>query len=242
MSKYICELCKKDFKQKSDYDKHKNKKTPCISISEIEKLTLSKEVKNDNKTNLTTIFKYCLDVLRDNEHLTGDKALRTLAYLLDLKLLEPQFGKTIDIDEFDYNLELEDNPLSEEHKKKLLSFVRFSKLAQEKEENIPTNMKYLWDDILANHPKTKNIFLKGKGFDITHQSTYKKLITKLNNENFELIEADILGEAYEEVIQHVMVGKTLGQFFTPPKVKKMMVRLIDPQINKNGSIIFNCHM
>ena len=33
-----------------------------------------------------------------------------------------------------------------------------------------------------------------------------------------------------------MIGKTLGQFFTPPKVKKMMVRLIDPQINKNGSI------
>ena len=33
-----------------------------------------------------------------------------------------------------------------------------------------------------------------------------------------------------------MIGKTLGQFFTPPKVKKMMVKLIDPQINKNGSI------
>ena len=236
MSKYICELCKKDFKQKSDYDKHKNKKTPCISISEIEKLTLNKEVKNDNKTNLTTIFKYCLDVLRDNEHLTGDKALRTLAYLLDLKLLEPQFGKTIDIDEFDYDFSHIDADMIDNHKKILLSIVRFSKLAQEKEENIPTKMKYLWDDILANHPKTKNIFLKGKGFDITHQSTYKKLITKLNSENFELIEADILGEAYEEVIQHVMVGKTLGQFFTPPKVKKMMVRLIDPQINKNGSI------
>ena len=236
MSKYVCELCKKDFKQKSDYEKHKNKKTPCISISEIEKLSQTKKVKNDNKTNLTTIFKYCLDVLRDNEHLTGDKALRTLAHLLDLRLLEPQFGKTIDIDEFDYNSILGDNSLSEEHKKKLLSIVRFSKLAQEKEDNIPTNMKYLWDDILAVHPKTKNIFLKGRGFDITNQSTYKKLITKLSNCDFESIEADILGEAYEEVIQDVMIGKTLGQFFTPPKVKKMMVRLIDPQINKNGSI------
>jgi hypothetical protein len=87
MSKYVCELCKKDFKQKSDYDKHKNKKTPCITLDEIQKITLTKEVKNDNKTNLTTIFKYCLDVLRDNEHLTGDKALRTLAHLLDLRLL-----------------------------------------------------------------------------------------------------------------------------------------------------------
>ena len=236
MSKYICELCKKDFKQKSDYDKHKNNKKPCISISEIEKLSQTKEVKNDNKTNLTTIFKYCLDVLRDNEHLTGDKALRTLAHLLDLRLLEHQFGKTIDIDEFNYDFSHIENDMIDNHKNKLLSIVRFSKLAQEKEDNIPTNMKYLWDDILAIHPKTKNIFLKGRGFDITNQSTYKKLITKLSSFDFESIEADILGEAYEEVIQDVMIGKTLGQFFTPPKVKKMMVKLIDPQINKNGSI------
>ena len=236
MSKYICELCKKDFKQKSDYDKHKNNKKPCISISEIEKLSQTKEIKNDNKTNLTTIFKYCLDVLRDNEHLTGDKALRTLAHLLDLRLLEHQFGKTIDIDEFNYDFSHIEDDMIDNHKNKLLSIVRFSKLAQEKEDNIPTNMKYLWDDILAIHPKTKNIFLKGRGFDITNQSTYKKLITKLNSFDFESIEADILGEAYEEVIQDVMIGKTLGQFFTPPKVKKMMVKLIDPQINKNGSI------
>lgn len=236
MSKYVCELCKKDFKQKSDYDKHKNKKTPCITLDEIQKITLTKEVKNDNKTNLTTIFKYCLDVLRDNEHLTGDKALRTLAHLLDLRLLEPQFGKTIDIDEFNYDFSHIEEDMIVNHKKKLLSIVRFSKLAQEKEENIPINMKYLWDDILAVHPKTKNIFLNGRGFDITNQSTYKKLINKLNSFDFESIEADILGEAYEEVIQDVMIGKTLGQFFTPPKVKKMMVKLIDPQINKNGSI------
>jgi len=236
MPKYVCELCKKDFKQKSDYDKHKNNKKPCISISEIEKLTQTKEVKNDNRTNLTTIFKYCLDVLRDNEHLTGDKALRTLAHLLDLRLLEPQFGKTINIDKFDYDFSHIEDEMIDNHKKKLLSIVRFSKLAQEKEDNIPTNMKYLWDDILAVHPKTKNIFIKGRGFDITNQSTYKKLITKLNSFDFESIEADILGEAYEEVIQDVMIGKTLGQFFTPPKVKKMMVNLIDPQITKNGSI------
>ena len=40
--------------------------------------------------------------------------------------------------------------------------VRFSKLSKEKEENVPTIMKYLWGDILAVHPSTKNIFLKNK--------------------------------------------------------------------------------
>ena len=234
MTKYTCELCKKDFNQKSDYDKHKKKKTPCITLEEIQKLTQTNEVKNDNKTNLSIIFKYCLDVLRDNEHLTGDKALRTLAHLLDLRLLEPQIGKTIDIDNYDYKFDIEDH-LVENHKKKLLTIVRFSKLADEKESSIPTNMKYLWDDILSVHPKTKNIFLKGRGFEITNASTYKKLIIKLNTINFESIEADILGEAYEEVISENMKG-LLGQFFTPSKIKKMMVKLIDPKVNVDGSI------
>ena len=241
--KYICELCKKEFKQKSDFQKHSNKKTPCISLNEIQKITQTRESSQSNLSNLTTIFKYCLDVLRDNEHLTGDKALRTLAHLLDLRLLEHQFGtntytKTIDIDNYDYDFSdygfTEEEEL--EHKTTLLQIVRFSKLAESKEANLSTNMKYLWKDILSVHPKTKNIFLEGKGFDITNQSTYKKLITKLNSFNFESIEEDVLGEAYEEVIKDVMIGKTLGQFFTPPKVKKMMVKLIDPQVKEDGTI------
>ncbi len=233
---YICDLCKKVFSQKGDLTKHSNKKQSCVSLEQLKEISKTDSKKNDNKTNLTTIFKYCLDVLRDNEHLTGDKALRTLAHLLDLRLLEPQFGKTIDIDNYKYEFSHIEDKMIENHKKKLLEIVRFSKLAEEKEANIPTNMKYLWNDILAIHPKTKNIFMKGKGFDITHQSTYKKLINKLSSFNFESIEADILGEAYEEVIQDVMTGKVLGQHFTPTKVKKMMIKLINPEIKQDGTI------
>ena len=39
--------------------------------------------------NLTNIFKSCLNTLRDNEGLTGEKALRNMSYLLILKLIEP---------------------------------------------------------------------------------------------------------------------------------------------------------
>ncbi len=73
-------------------------------------------------------------------------------------------------------------------------------MSNEKEDNIPVNMKYLWDDILSNHPTTKNIFLKSKCFDIQHKSTYKKLIDKLNSLDLSQTEYDILGNAYEEVI------------------------------------------
>ena len=225
MSKqYSCDLCKKVFNQKIDFTRHQNKKAPCITLTEMQQISQTKEVKIDNKTTLISVFKSCLNILRDNEGLTGEKALRTLSYLLILKLLEPHFGGEINIDNYEYDFSHIEDEMIEKHKNKLLEIVRFSNLSNEKEDNIPVNMKYLWDDILSNHPTTKNIFLKGKGFDIQHKSTYKKLIDKLNSLDLSQTEYDVLGNAYEEVIQDIMIGKVLGQFFTQPLVKKMMVK------------------
>ena len=202
----------------------------------MQQISQTKEVKMDNKTTLISVFKSCLNILRDNEGLTGEKALRNMSYLLILKLLEPHFGGEINIDDYEYNFSHIEDEMVEKHKNKLLEIVRFSNLSNEKEDNIPVNMKYLWDDILSNHPTTKNIFLKGKGFDIQHKSTYKKLIDKLNSLDLSKTEYDVLGSAYEEVIQDIMTGKVLGQFFTQPLVKKMMVKLINPQIHPDGKI------
>jgi type I restriction-modification system DNA methylase subunit len=237
MSKqYSCDLCKKVFNQKIDFTRHQNKKAPCITLTEMQQISQTKEVKMDNKTTLISVFKSSLNILIDNEGLTGEKALRTLSYLLILKLLEPHFGGEINIDDYEYDFSHIEDEMVEKHKTKLLEIVRFSNLSNEKEDNIPVNMKYLWDDILSNHPTTKNIFLKGKGFDIQHKSTYKKLIDKLNSIDLSQTEYDVLGNAYEEVIQDIMTGKVLGQFFTQPLVKKMMVKLINPQIHPDGKI------
>lgn len=235
---YSCELCKKTFNQKCDYDKHINKKAPCITLKEMQDINQIKEVKMDNKSALINIFKNCLDILRDNEGLTGDKALRNMSYFLILKLIEPHLGKEIDIDNYEYDFSHLEDDIIEMHKTKLLQIVRFSNLANEKEDNISANMKYLWEDILSKHPSTKNIFLKDKGFDIQRQSTYKNLINKINT--LPETEYDILGDAYEEVIQSIMTGKVLGQFFTPPSVKHMMVKLINPQIYPDGKIDSCC--
>jgi len=233
---YVCELCKKVFSQKIDFTRHKNKKTPCITLTEMQQIIKTNEVKTDNRTTLINVFKSCLNILRDNEGLTGEKALRTLSYLLILKLLEPHFGGEINIDDYEYDFSHIEDKMIERHRSKLLEIVRFSNLSNEKEDNIPANMKYLWDDILSNHPSTKNIFLKGKGFDIQHASTYKKLIDRLNSFDPSQTEYDVLGGAYEEVIQDIMTGKVLGQFFTPPLAKTMMVKLIDPQLHSDGKI------
>ena len=64
MSKgYTCELCKKVFSQKIDYTRHKNKKAPCITLDEIQKMSKVNEVKKDNKANLISVFKNCLNIL-----------------------------------------------------------------------------------------------------------------------------------------------------------------------------------
>jgi type I restriction enzyme M protein len=239
MSKqYSCDLCKKVFNQKIDFTRHQNKKAPCITLTEMQQISQTKEVKMDNKTTLISVFKSCLNILRDNEGLTGEKALRTLSYLLILKLLEPHFGGEIDIDncyEYDFASYFEEHVI-EPNKTRLLQIVRFSNLSNEKDDDIPNLMKYAWDIILSTNPTTKNIFLKGKGFDIQHKSTYKKLIDKLNSLDLSQTEYDVLGNAYEEVIQDIMTGKVLGQFFTQPLVKKMMVKLINPQIHPDGKI------
>ena len=241
MSKqYSCDLCKKIFNQKIDFTRHKNKKSPCITLDEIQQINQIKEVKMDNKTTLINVFKNCLNIMRDNEGLTGEKALRNMSYLLILKLIEPQLDGEIDIDNYKYDFSHYEFGNMEEkvenHKNKLLQIVRFSNLVKENEDNIPNMIKYLWDDILSNHPTTKNIFLKDKGFDIRHKSTYKKLIDKLDSLDLSNTEYDVLGNAYEEVIQNIMTGKVLGQFFTQPSIKKMMVKLIDPQIYLDGKI------
>ena len=198
--------------------------------------TIIKSETKDSKTLLINVFKNCLNILRDNEGLTGEKALRTMSYLLILKLIEAHLDKEIDIDNFEFDFSHIEDDMVENHKNKLLKIVRFSNLANEKEDNIPVNMKYLWDDILSKHPSTKNIFLNGKGFDIRHKSSYKKLIDKLNSVDLSKTDYDILGNAYEEVIQDIMTGKVLGQFFTQPLIKKMMVKLINPQIHSDGKI------
>jgi type I restriction enzyme M protein len=237
MSKqYSCELCKKVFNRKNDLTKHTNNKTPCIPLTEIQQASQTIDVKTDIKASLIIVFKSCLNILRDNEGLTGEKALRNMSYLLILKLLEPRFGDEIDIDNYGYDFSHINDDTIETHKNKLLQIVRFSNLSNENENNIPVNIKFLWDDILSVHPTTKSIFLKGKGFDIQRQTTYKKLIDKLNSLDLSQNEYDVLGNAYEEVIKDIMTGKVLGQFFTQPLVKKMMVKLIDPQLHSDGKI------
>src|SRR3989304_850085 len=134
---YSCDLCKKVFNQKIDFTRHQNKKAPCITLTEMQQISKTKEIKMDKKTTLINVFKNCLNILRDNEGLTGEKALRNMSYLLILKLLEPHFGDEINIDDYEYDFSQYEDEIIENHKKKLLEIVRFSNLSNKKEDDIP---------------------------------------------------------------------------------------------------------
>lgn len=244
MPKYECNLCGKVFKQKIDLDRHSEKKNACIPSDKVKdiqaenkqlKKKINEKQKRDAmKSNLTTMFKTCLNLLRDQEGLTGDKALRTIGNLLILRLSEEQIKKgIIDIDNIDYY----DTDVYEEVSiEKYMSYARFSKLRKLHEGDMVYTMDNLWKVILCQHPKFKDLFDKNDSFKITHDSTYKKLLKIIGDFPFETYEADIQGEAYEEIIKDIMTGKILGQFFTPPEIKQFMVDLIDPQVKSNGKI------
>jgi type I restriction enzyme M protein len=232
---YVCELCKKEFTQKGDLTKHKAKKTPCITMTQIQELTHSNAAEVDSKQKMKATFKRILDILR-TEGITGDKALKNMASLLILKMLENKIGKEIDIDNYVYPFEDEELEL----KPKLLELARFTNLAKEPDTNIMTNINALWSYILCEHPSTEKVFQRGNTFDIKHPHTYKKIFKELIDTDVSLDDSDTLGDAYEEVIQDIMTGKVLGQFFTPPKVKNLMIDLIQPKLFDDGTIETCC--
>ena len=236
---YNCELCGKEFTQKGDFTKHKSKKTPCITMEQIKEIHNKVEVITDKKEMFKTLFKSILNILRDNEGITGEKALRNMAYLLVLKMIEPRIGVELDMDTYKYDFSHIEDDLVEAHKNKLLEILRFSNLAKQHEDNLPILIKYLWSDILSVHPLTSKIFMKGGHFDIKHQSTYNKIFKTLNSVILGS-DYDILGEAYEDVISELMKGKVLGQFFTPLTVKKIMMDLIKPKLFDDGTIETCC--
>lgn len=227
MPEYTCESCSKVFKRKMDLTKHN--KTPCVNDNN----------NVDDKNNLMTMFKSCLNILRV-EGLNGEKALRNLSYFLTLRLIEPHIGRDIDIDSYDYdysNYEFyHDKEQLDKLKERMLNLVKFTNLVNNNVNNLTKDMDDLWYYILSQHPKTKPIFLPGKTFDLKEQSTYKKLIDKLNYYNILESSYDILGNAYEEVIKESATNRDFGQYFSMPIIKNFMINLIDPKVFQDGTI------
>lgn len=248
--KYKCDLCGHEFMQKNDFRRHQEKKNGCVPNKEI--IEMKKQLGNDNEKeqNLQSFFKSCLDILRnDRAHLIGDEALHELSYFLILRLVERQIvDGTIDIYNLDYycDVDKDDSKDVEEFTKKLenikfSNFVEYIKNVKDDADILHFYNKFIWGAVLSQHPKFKDIFELGQKSAIKQPDTLKKLVFKLNDIDLASCSHDVLGEAYEKVFVDTVFGAggnkkaELGQFFTPSKVKKLLIGLVNPTI-KDGQI------
>jgi type I restriction-modification system DNA methylase subunit len=246
---YNCEHCGHQFKQKIDLQRHLTKKNGCIPVNQVMEKKEQQTIMNGKIQELHSLFKTCLDVLRnDAEHLIGDEALNELSHFLILKQAEKHIENgSIDI----YNLELYKDGVKKYGNEKFLEYleyVKFSKLIEyvkipEKESNIKKIFdEFLWKEVLSKHPKFKDVFEDGKKTFIKESTTIKKIIIALSSIDFNNYDYDILGEAYESIFVDAVFGaggnkkSELGQFFTPQKVKKLLVNLVNPKLKDNGEI------
>ena len=247
--KYNCEYCGHQFKQKNDLQRHLTKKNGCIPVNKIMEKKEQQTTINGKVQELHSLFKTCLDILRnDAEHLIGDEALNELSYFLILKQVEKHIEDgSIDI----YNLELYKDGFKKygnEKFLKYLEYVKFSKLIEyvkipEKESNIKKIFdEFLWKEVLSKHPKFEKVFEDGKKSFIKESTTIKKIVITLSSIDFNSYDYDILGEAYESIFVDAVFGaggnkkSELGQFFTPLKVKKLLLKLVNPKLKDNGEI------
>lgn len=234
---FICQQCNKLYKQQNAYNKHVEK---CCKEYK-PKESLQSNMSENKFIELKNIFKNILNLFRDTEAITGEKALRNMSYFMTLKLMEPHIGVTIKYNSEDYEDNIDPVKLNE-FRQNIIVLVRFSKIVElangDYSDYIVTYLGVLWDHILSQHPQTKKIFLSGKGFDCKHTKTFIKIVKLLDIDLAEY--DDVLAEAYEDTIKDTMIGKTFGQFFTPSVIKNMIMDTLKPEINADGTIPTCC--
>src|SRR3990167_1975506 len=71
---------------------------------------------------------------------------------------------------------------------------------------------------------------------ITKESLVKKTVAILDNCNLTSFDSDILGDAYEYFLQGSPSQQSLGQYFTPRHIVKVLVTLVSPT---NGDTVYD---
>ena len=227
---YKCNLCDKTFKQKGNFTKHQKRTSACVSLNKLKILSIP-----NSKLNIVTSLNKCLNILRDNANVLGEDALHIISYFLILALMEPKLGSDhMDMyNESFYNFEVFDP----DDKTKLFHVLKFSNLIKESKDDYSFYLRNLWQNILSVHPKTKDIYKENNIFGINSDKddVLTDILKTLSEINFENIDTDILGDCYEDVVKNTLLQGD-GQFFTPPHIKDIAVKLVNPGLNDDGTI------
>lgn len=247
MSTFPCDLCNKVFKLKTDLERHKEKKTPCVTADKIvekhKNEILETKIKVEDVNKIKKFFEECHNILRDKEGIIGMKALNNISMLLFLKFINNSVKEgTIDL----LNIEKYRGKEGEKDQgfQKYKNYIKYCDMTKIIEDGkfkvdineIPIIIEYIFRHILQRHPKTSNIF-KDEIPTIKYEKTYEKILKDLDKLKLDEIDVDIKGLAYELFLKYETGGGSLGQFFTRREVVDYMITKIKPFITENSKII-----
>lgn len=190
-------------------------------------------------SSLESLFKSCLDAFR-SVSITGKDAYDNLYLLIFIRLLKKLIKSGVidftDMKEYD----IPPNKRVLDSHKKHLDF----ELDDIETKDILAVLKQLWFNVLSKHKTTKDIFVSTKFFGVGKSSNeksvaevFKTVIKKLKDFPFEEYDSDILGDSYQ-YIAHEMNSSTdnnMGQFFTPPRLMKIVIQKVDPKLYEDGT-------
>ncbi len=233
-----CPKCGKEFSRNCDLTRHLNRKTPCRSEDAIAQATVSQlslvVIGSDSPgpaggTNLMPLF----DIAR-SEGIVGIDAVNHISYFLMLKLIEPY----LDTEEYRLNRdktgypEIVDSVIQNKHH----YWSILTRMAQDEEHlillirNIFISLRS--NDMLKNHfPVPTTLKFNGTS------NIVRRIINAINEID---VSGETFGDVYEDMLGRQMIGKDLGQFFTPYWVRKFVVSLINPQRREDGTIPSIC--
>jgi type I restriction enzyme S subunit len=259
MPQYICEKCNKEFKQKSDFDRHMSKKYPCITQEQLKSVqeTIQSdliEVKNsltedESLKILDSFFNRMRDLLRDNENITGDKALDVITDFLLLRLINyemdtneninfisKQYNDKIKIDKIELNIDDYKKYFKWSELVKLVNEIDKDSKAQTKKELLTNVVQHvIFNGIFKYNEHTKDIY-RNRRFYVQKLTTITKLIKEFNKIDFDKYDVDVKGRAYElTLMKEGATNKDFSQFFTPRWIDKYMVSNADIEIQDDGS-------
>jgi type I restriction enzyme M protein len=160
---------------------------------------------------LEHIFKRCHDILRNREKKTPEVAFEEFSKMLFLKLYSEKL----------YSGKIGNGKLTSRN---INSFDELSRNL-----NPHTVKKLVTADFKEITDYYQEVFTKTDIFRIKKPETFKELVQVLSTINFDEVDADVKGRAYEHFLSTVLKGSKLGQFFTPRAIVKMMVRLVNPK-------------
>ena len=103
MTSYTFPTCSKSFATQIQEVKPLSFNQKIDSICNSNNKTSFKEM-NERTDELDTLFNSCLNIVRDNEHLVGDNAMKIINYFLILRLIEPCINSgEIDIEKYPFH-------------------------------------------------------------------------------------------------------------------------------------------